>query len=442
MSQPRAGSEAPAAGAGTPAVRPGRLRGRLRALIGWGSIAAGSAASRALSVLASVIVARELGPGGFGDFSIFIALLTVFSMATRFVDITYVRYASLARDPSRAVLRATLLMKLAITAVFAALAYPLARALARFLYDRDDLTGPIVFAIVAGLAVGLVAFRASTFLAERRYVAYSLVGSLFYVATIVALLPTWIGGMELEATTVYWIFLGAALAVGLPALATLVASAWPLELDRSLMSNVVRFATWLFAANLVSVVLLRLDVILLAAYVDKVEVGFYGAAVRIAMVIGLLIGAMSGFFLPRVGETRSSRAALRAYLHDARFFVLVLGLGIVLTWLAAPLLVRGLFGSEFADATSLVRIILLGTLCMAISAPLGQLLLGGEVPRGVVFLNLTRLGVILGLILLLAPRFGATGVAWAYVGSELAAVVYVAVAAVVIWRNTPEAETD
>jgi O-antigen/teichoic acid export membrane protein len=438
VSEQRAGSETPAGGAGTPAIVPGRLRGRLRALIGWASIAAGTAGSRGLSVLASVIVARELGPGGFGDFSIFFALLIVFSMATRFVDVTYVRYASVASASSRAILRATLLMKLAITAVFVALAYPLARVLAQFLYDRDDLTGPIVLAIVAGLAVGLVAFRASTFLAERRYVAYSLVGSLFYVATIVALLPTWIGGVELHATTVYWIFLGAALAVGLPALATLVASAWPLEPDWSVVSNVVRFATWLFAANLVTVVLLRLDVILLAAYVDKVEVGLYGAALRIVMVIGLLIGAMSGFFLPRVGETRSSRAALRKYLRDARFFVVVLGFAIVATWLAAPLLMRGVFGSEFSDATSLVRIILLGTLFMAISAPLGQLLLGGEVPRGIVFLNLTRLGAILGLIVLLAPRFGATGVAWAYVGSELAAVVYVAVAAVVIWRNTPE----
>jgi O-antigen/teichoic acid export membrane protein len=203
----------------------------------------------------------------------------------------------------------------------------------------------------------------------------------------------------------------------------------------------VRFATWLFASNLVNLVLQRLDVILLARYADVVEVGLYGAAIRITVVVSLLIGALSGFLLPRVAGTRASRQALRAHLREIRFFSLLLALATLATWLAAPQLVDILFGPEFEGAASLARIVLVGTFLMSISAPLAQLLLAADVPRGVLFLNLTRLVALMVFILVLAPEWGATGVAWAYVIAEVIALAYVSVAAAAIWRRTPDAST-
>jgi O-antigen/teichoic acid export membrane protein len=411
--------------------------GRLRGVTGWASLALGSAVSRGLAFVASVIVARALGPSGFGDFSIFFALMVAFSISTQFVDVTLVRHATTPGASPRASLRAALVVKIALVVLFGALSYPLALVLATLVFDRPTLTAPIVIAIVAGLFVSLVSLRASTFLAESRYVAYTVVGSVFYVLAVAALLPIWLGNFHLDTWTVYWVFLGAAAAAGVPALVTLVMDARPLRVERAVFDQVVRFASWLFAANLLGIAIQRLDLIVLARYVDSAEVGLYGAAVRITVVVSLLIGALSGFLLPRVGGIRASRAALRAHLREIQFFSLFLALAIFATWLATPQLVRALFGPEYADATSLARILLLGTLLLSISAPLGQLLLAADVPRGVFFLALTRLLSILSLTLLLAPQSGATGVAWAYVSSEAIALVYVVVAATLIWRRSP-----
>jgi O-antigen/teichoic acid export membrane protein len=415
-----------------------RAPAKFRALLGWATVAAGSATARGLSFVASVIVARALGPANFGDFTLFFAVLVVFSTSTQFIDIATVRLASATPSlPNVHALRAGLLAKLALTALFLALAYPIAAIVARLLYDREELTWPLVFAIAAGLCVGLVSFRASMFLAARRYTAYTVLGSVFYVVAVAVLVPVWLARLDLSPSTVYLLFLGSALAVAVPAIAP-PAIALRKGVGRDGVVNLARFARWLFAANLLTIILQRLDVILLAHYAGRTEVGLYGAALRVSVVASLLIGALSGFLLPRVALTRVSRAALRRYLRETRLFTALLAGMIGLVWLAAPLLVRKLFGPEFADATSLTRIVLGGTLLLAISAPLAQLLLAGETPRGVFFLNLAKLITLFAVIVPLAPRYGARGVAWAYVGSEIAAVTYVSVSVFLIWRRTPE----
>jgi O-antigen/teichoic acid export membrane protein len=216
----------------TPRLR-GRLSSRTRGLLGWATLAFGSAGSRALSLVASVIVARALGPAGFGDFTIFFAVLVAFSMATQFVDVTYVRHATAPEVSRMAAFRAALVVKLALVLLFGALSYPLALLLATVLLERPALTGPIVTAILAGLAIGLVSFRASTFLAQSRYVPYTVIGSLFYVVVVAALLLIWLGGLPVDTWTVYWVFLGSAAAVGLPALGSLLQDAMPLRLERA-----------------------------------------------------------------------------------------------------------------------------------------------------------------------------------------------------------------
>ncbi len=98
------------------AIATGRLRrlsgGRLGKISRYLTVAAGSAGARLSSFLATVIIARSLGPSGFGDFSLFFALLVPFSMATQFLDVTYVRQANTPGSVDRGILlRASVVLK-------------------------------------------------------------------------------------------------------------------------------------------------------------------------------------------------------------------------------------------------------------------------------------------------------------------------------------------
>jgi O-antigen/teichoic acid export membrane protein len=141
-------------------AKSGRVLVRLRR---YAIIAGGSAGARMTSFVATVIIARALGPARFGDFSLFLALMLPFSIATQFVDITYVRHANTpGRTDPRLVLRAALVIKIAVTAALAIAAYPVAALLAAKAFGRTELTLSLTGAILTGILVGVTNLWAAT----------------------------------------------------------------------------------------------------------------------------------------------------------------------------------------------------------------------------------------------------------------------------------------
>lgn len=411
-----------------------RLSARwLRIVRGYTTVLVGSAIARAFSFLATVIVARALGPSDFGDFSIFFALLVIFSMTGDFIDITYVRRVN---DPDvsepQAYLRGVVVLKGLLFLLLLVLAYPLAYLLSHLVFERPSLWPAIFVAVVCGSGISFISLRAATFLAREQMGRFSVTSSLFYVLILVVLLPIFFGDVHLSLATLYVLFLATSLGVGLLSFSSLVRSARPMRLETPVVREILTFAKWLLASNLVLVVYQRMDIVLLARYVPKAEIGHYGAALRLTVVATLTIAALSGFLLPKIARTRASREHLVSYFHEGLLLAAGLVASIGVLWLATPFLVTTLFGDEFAPAAHLARIILIGTALLAVSVPIGQLLLADDVPRQVLYNGLVRMGAIFFATILLAPRFGAEGAAWATVSAEALALVY---SAAIIWRR-------
>ena len=408
-----------------------------RSLGGYVPVASGAAGARALSFIATLIVARALGPADFGDFSVFFALAFVVSTAGDFVDVTYVRkVTSTTGESDMRLLRAATTIKVLLFGTLVVLSYPIAVLLARGAFGRTDLELEVVMAILCGSGLAFISLRASTFLAEQRYAIYALVASAYYVMILIVLLGLAALGSALTPTTVYVAFVGTSTVIGLLCFATILPSIRPLRAERDVIGPLLTFAKWLAAANLVQIVYQRLDVILLARYVDRDELGQYGAAIRLTVIASLMIGALSGFALPKVARTRESRHALSAYVRES----LALSGGIVavvgLLWLLTPFLVSVLFGEAFAPAAELARILLIGTALLAVSIPLGLLFLADEAPRHVLYIGLVRLALLLGLTIILAPRWGAEGAAWSVTVTEVIALAYVLAVTRLRWRES------
>lgn len=195
------------------------------------------------------------------------------------------------------------------------------------------------------------------------------------------------------------------------------------------------FAKWLFGANLFYMVFQRLDLYILARYLDVATLGQYGAALKIVAIASLMTGVLSAQFLPQASRTRGMKGDLRGYIHRAFSISLLLTIAIGGLWFITPWIVYLLFGKRYMSSIPLARIILIGTVFVAIYTPFSQLFLAEEDPRKMFYLSLLKLLAIGGLGLVLVPRIGARGAAWSLVLAEGMALVFTFVSLRSVWTS-------
>ncbi|MDX6382830.1 MAG: hypothetical protein QOK48_403 [Blastocatellia bacterium] len=156
---------------------------------------------------------------------------------------------------------------------------------------------------------------------------------------------------------------------------------------------------------------LRLDQLVLAAMASNVAIGLYVVAVRLSEMTTLVADAIADALMP---EVAASKTEDRAELLWARSLRLAIYMHLALLpplWLAAPLLLKILFGASFVPATGAFRWLLLAAGVWS----LGSIVISGL--RGFGYPGLSTLArfsaaavTTVGLLVLL-PRMGITGAA-------------------------------
>jgi O-antigen/teichoic acid export membrane protein len=360
--------------------------------------------------------------------------LIAFSTATEFVDQTYVRFANVPDvTDRRPFLAGAVRVKIGALALLVVLSYPIALALAYGVFNDSGFVTPVVLAIIGGAGFGLVTFRAATFVAREKYGTSVTVTTALYGLLAAEIAIPFFAGWSLSLHLAYGMYTGTCLVLGAVALQQVVQATRPLRVPHEIRRRLWGFLRWVLPNNALYVVFQRLDVLLLVRYVDSRQIGYYGAAIRLTMVLSLLISSVSGFVLPRVARTRASRDALHLFLREATLLSGVLAATAAAGWVLAPTLVK-LLGSSYDQAIGIVRVLLLGLVCTAFAAPLTQLLMARDQPRHLLGQGFLKLLSIAGLTILLAPRYGAIGAAWAASVTEAVALLYVVAVAVADWR--------
>lgn len=195
-----------------------------------------------------------------------------------------------------------------------------------------------------------------------------------------------------------------------------------------------RFAGPRAAADLVSSLLERLDVILVAMLVGQAAAGLYGASNRLILAGQMLMMATSQSMAPHL-----SAAFARDDNDEARNVLqTVSAWNVVLLWPIFICLAFGaettlrLFGAEFAEAAPVVVVLSLGLL-VVVALGMGDTLLLMTGDSLVSLINhLVALGVMVGVSVLTLPTIGLVGAGWAWVGSRIA---LRALSAIRVWQT-------
>jgi O-antigen/teichoic acid export membrane protein len=376
----------------------------------------GTAAVMVIGLVGGIVAARALGVTGRGELAAAILWPGLLCTVAEFGLPTACTYLSASSPHSRRDLARGVIPMLALQSVLIWTAGVPTILLALGGYEQSVRTTAIGFLIVYAPLYLAVRYLSALNQGEGRMAVFNaarlLIPSVYGTALVLLLL------LDL---------------VSVRAFATAYAASWALALGTLLAmssgeirSGVLRPTldwetarrAWsvghrAYLGTLAPVDTLQLDVLLTTAFLGASEAGLYFVATSAAVVVrvwGTTFGALA---LPLVAAAEDDREAVGVMSLFTRLTGLFSGFFAVVLFVFAGPLLTVVYGSEFAPAQTLVRILAIGMLAASLRYVLGDGLRG--LGHGSYATRAEGLGWIVGgiALLLLLLLWGATGVATA-----------------------------
>lgn len=370
-------------------------------------------------LLVVVVAAPRLGQSGFGSYQL-IATATALLMFGTEMGLGVWTTRALARDRSCAaavvgvVLRRRGAALIAYFALIAALGVGVGPSVAR---------SAVFWLAIAALTNAVVDYAAAVFRGFERLedeawinVARALLvtagglGGLWFRGSVGALA----GGTALGGVAAA----GGAIAV-LRRRYGLLRGPDVLARDAGLARSVIAEGLPLWAITAVSLLYSKADILLMRVFVGTVEIGAYSAADKVFEGLTIVPGIVLAAMFPPLARAYGNREAQRRWALLLSAVLLGTGLtaGAVLAAGSVPI-VSALYGSGFARAASSLRILGLAAPSMFLNYGLTHILIARNLERRSLLFAGLALAVNLGANLLLLPRIGAMGAAWATMATE------------------------
>lgn len=195
--------------------------------------------------------------------------------------------------------------------------------------------------------------------------------------------------------------------------------------ERGFVGRALAVGAPLFVSRAVIVAYTGAGVLIVAALAGPVQAALYGVADRLVAASGSLMRPLAGLIAPRIAGllVEDEAAAFRTARWTLALSVGALAMLAAGLTLGAPMLVTLLFGHGFTGAVEVLRLLAWVLPLVAISQVLGLHLMT-PLKMDMRFALIVGIGCVatLGSAVLLAPKFGAVGMAWARILGEAAVV--------------------
>jgi O-antigen/teichoic acid export membrane protein len=380
-----------------------------------------SAFNGVLGAVIAALLARTLGVAEYGIYTLVISLIVLLTDVADFgLNSSVIRFGSESiaegnREKLKAVVAIVTRWKLIAGAGVLLVALLLLNTIVGYVFQHVDehiefyfrlsLVG-VAFGILAGVFVPIYhaykSFRPYALIVAARGVS-KLILIVVAVALSQAAVSTLIG-IEIASILIYLILLYS------------VAPFKEFSLgirDHALERQMLGFNKWISLYQALALIGARLDLAFVGGLSDAHALGLYGAASKVSGLMSVAASSYMTVLLPEMSASLSSESFRRKQRNAFAVVGLMAG-GILLIMLVADPLVRMLFGSEFSDAGSVLRILCVGLLLTVAAYPINASLFA--LGRSAVFPLMSAVSVpaFVAGNLLLVPRFGAEGAAMAY----------------------------
>ncbi len=366
-------------------------------------------------IILNAYLARMLGTEMWGKWSFLLSLLTIVSLISFFGLNNAARaYAARYNQTAElsAVLRDSLVLRIAISAVFTTLFLVSTRPLAGVV-RHPELAEVLPYAAPIIFLMGFSEYLKQIFTGVHRLKYHLIVNTFEFGGKIVfaVLLLSWAVTLE-NVLISQWIALGISVIIGFVYWYRFFRSSSG-NVGGNYIRDIFRYSLPLFFISIGFLMLTEIDTLMLGILSTDYEVGQFAIGKQIAnklpqIALALSMGTMPGF----ARLTKENLPQMRQKFNNIlRLNALVFLPGGVLTVLLAPWVVPFIFGEEYRPSVLPLQILTLWFVLTSFNMFLNALLdyQGRAVRRAVNFV--ITMAFTIGLNLYLIPRYGAVGAA-------------------------------
>jgi O-antigen/teichoic acid export membrane protein len=413
---------------------PLKYRG-LKDALGWGGslgtlpslqatflVFGGKVASGGAGFLSTILLVRALGQRDFGLFSFGTTVMLLgWWLSGGTVELGLVKsfsaHAEKERGKADAVLRLTLMIKLAVGLSLVGIGWILAEPVAIGIFHKPEFVLPLRYGVIGALGLSLWGYVLATLQSLQAFGKYALGESLYSLMRL-GLIGFFLAISQLGTTTALWIYILASLFCFAVGMGFIPSTSPPSRTEyREAGRELLIIGKWVMVSWICASLHTRLDMLMLG-YLGAVEaLGTYAAALSLLAPLDLLASALSTVLLPKVSRFRH-RAEHLVVLRN----VLMGGTGLALLLipvfsLAEPLIIM-VYTIKFAEAVSTFRLLLFGSVFWLIGLSASAVLLALSKPQILAaFDGLVLVVVSVGTYVLI-PAYGPTGAAIVVLGSR------------------------
>ena len=360
------------------------------------------------NIVSSLIGARALGPAGRGDLLVVALWPPVVAMLAGLGLPSAYRFW-IAREPQRAShLFSNAIIYTLIVGLFATSVAGL--TITQLIGQRSPEVVTLVriyqINIPAALCLDLMRGLLE---GGRRFGWAGIARVVFFAIQALGFAFLWLTGRFTVATGAFTLIFSqsAATIVALSAVWWQIRPAWQPSWKEFKVS--LRYALRDYPGGIANFTTLRLDQLMLGATASSAAIGLYVVAVRLSETTTLAADALAGALMPEVASTRESSQADGLLRRTFRLTLYLHAFMLIPLWLAAPLIIRILFGPAFVPATPSFRWLLAAAAVWGS----GSILISGL--KGLGFPGLSTVArfaaalVTVIALLLLLPKFSIVG---------------------------------
>ena len=365
-----------------------------------------------LGLVASIVIARVLGPEGTGAYALILLIPTLLVLLGNLgIGAANVYFGGSHRHPWPKLASNSLVLALVIGTALAG-AFLTLVLLVRPAFLQGAEVGPLVLAALAVPLNLLTMYFSTIVLGQKRIKEYNLVGLAQTVSFVVLVLILLLAARGAVFAAVLAWAVSAGVAAVLAVLLVRRTVSFDLSFHPAVFNDSVRFGAKGYLGNAIQFLNYRLDMLLVALFMNVAFVGYYSISVAMAEALWYFPGAVGMVMFARTPGMRAEDAN-RSTPRICRntFFLTIIG-GLLL-FVLGRYVITVLLGLDFLPSLRPLWILLPGVAALSIPKVLSNEMAG----RGKPIVNTVAAGVSLAvnipLNLLLIPRMGISGAALA-----------------------------
>jgi len=373
-----------------------------------------------LGYLFLLLVTRTSGAEAWGIFALCIALLNITSILSRFgVDIALLRFVAQLKgkmEEVKGIYFQGISLVLFLSILFSVLLFFFSDIVAELVFRKPQLTPYFKVIAFTLIPFTIIHVNEQTFrgLKKIKEFAFFQHVSKFLFAIIFFLLLTKFYNFGQFTVPVY-AFTFAVVVVMIVSLLFIFKKFRGIQLKRIFTNReIIKTSFPMMLSSSILLLMAWSDTIMIGIFKTEADVGVYNVALKLAMITGIVLGAVNSIVAPKLSETFNNNRLdeFRELIKQSTRIIFFCTLPILIILFLVPEFLLSFFGAEFMIAKTTLLILLVGQVGNAMSGSVGFILQMTGKEKTVQNILLITLIINILLNLYFIPRYGIEGAAF------------------------------